>query len=44
MLNFELDTIDEKHEEAAARISSYKQRMAKYYKKNVLTRTFHTSY
>ena len=35
MLNFELDTIDEKRETAAARIASYKQQVARYYNKNV---------
>ena len=40
MLNFELDTIDEKHQAAAARIASYKQQAARYYNKNVRTRTF----
>ena len=40
MMNFELDTIDEKREAAAARIAHYKQQAAKYYNKNVHTRTF----
>ena len=40
MLNFELDTIDEKCEAAAARITSYKQQVARYYNKNVRIRTF----
>ena len=42
MMNFELDTIDEKREVAAARIAYYKQQAAKYYNKNVCTRTFQT--
>ena len=29
MLNFKLDTIDEKREEAAAQIASYKQQVAR---------------
>ena len=33
MLNFELDTIDEKYEEEATQIASYKQQAAKYYNK-----------
>ena len=40
MLNFELDTIDEKHEAAAVRITHYKQQAVRYYNKNVHTRTF----
>ena len=40
MLNFELDTIDEKREAAAIRIAHYKQQVARYYNKNVRTRTF----
>ena len=40
MLNFELDTIDEKREAAAAQITSYKQQEARYYNKNVRTRIF----
>jgi len=39
-MNFELDTIDEKREAAVARIAHYKQQAAKYYNKNVRTRTF----
>ena len=42
MLNFELDIVDEKHEEAATWIASYKQQSAKYYNKNFRTRTFQT--
>ena len=42
MLNFERDIIDKKHEVAVARIASYKQQAAKYYNKNVRTRTFQT--
>ena len=33
MLNFELDTIDEKHELASAPIAHYKQQAARYYNK-----------
>ena len=40
MLNFELDTINEKREAVAARIIYYKQQVARYYNKNVRTRTF----
>ena len=40
MLNFELDTIDKKREVVAAQITYYKQQAAKYYNKNVRTRTF----
>ena len=39
-MNFELDTIDEKREAAAARTAHYKQQAAKYYNKNIRTRTF----
>ena len=42
MMNFELDIIDEKREAAAAQIAYYKQQAAKYYNKNVYTRTFQT--
>ncbi|KAL5567200.1 hypothetical protein UlMin_030364 [Ulmus minor] len=42
MMNFELDTFDEKREVEAARIAHYKQQVAKYYNKNVRTRTFQT--
>ena len=40
MLNFELDTIDEKCEIAVAQIGSYKQKVARYYNKNIRMRTF----
>ena len=40
MLNFKLDTIDEKCKEVATQIASYKQQAAKYYNKNVQTRNF----
>ena len=40
MLNFVLDTIDENREVAVARIASYKQQAARYYNKNIQTRTF----
>ena len=40
MLNFELDTIDEKREAAAIQIAYYKQQVARYYNKNICTRTF----
>ena len=44
MLNFELDTIDKKREAAAARIAYYKQQAARYYNKNIRTRTFQVGY
>ena len=37
MLNFKLDTIDEKCEEAAARIASYKQQATRCYNKKLMT-------
>ena len=40
MLNFELDTIDKKYEAATTQITYYKQQAAKYYNKNIQTRTF----
>ena len=40
MLNFKLDTIDKNSEAVVARIASYKQQEARYYNKNVRTRTF----
>ena len=40
VLNFELDTIDEKCEAVAVRITHYKQQAAIYYNKNVYMRTF----
>ena len=40
MLNFELDTIDEKQEATAARIAYYKQQATKNYNKHVRTRNF----
>ena len=40
MLNLELDTIDENREVAAIQIAHYKQQAARYYNKNVRTRTF----
>ena len=40
MLNFKLNTIDEKRKATVARIAYYKQQTAKYYKKNIHTRTF----
>lgn len=43
MLNFELDTIDKKCEEAAAQIASYKLQAARYYNKKFWTRTFQVS-
>ena len=35
MLNFELDTIDERREAAATQIAYYKQQATKHYNKNV---------
>ena len=40
MLNFKLDTIDKQRKAIAAQIASYKQQAARYYNKNVQTRTF----
>ena len=40
MLNFELDTIDEKREVTVAWIAYYKQKTSKYYNNKIRTRTF----